>query len=167
MNTNLSKLWDIAEDRGSWCLQSMGSWRVQNDLATEQRCTEKWFSYTYIYIFQIIFHYRLLQNIEHSSMCYIVGPWCLCILYIEVSICQSHLAAPCANDIHRLLHTPADAGCDPFPILLAPTKSVSSGWCQTIAPGNFCLSNLFPLVQILLPSYALQAHCARESTLWE
>ena len=34
----------------------------------------KWFSYTYIHIyilFQIIFYYRLLQDIEYSSLCYI------------------------------------------------------------------------------------------------
>ena len=31
------------------------------------------FIYTYI-IFKIIFHYRLLQDIEYSSLCYKVGP---------------------------------------------------------------------------------------------
>ena len=31
------------------------------------RCTAKWFSYIYIY-FQIIFHYRLFQNIKYSSL---------------------------------------------------------------------------------------------------
>ena len=43
------------------------------------RCTAKWFSYIYtcIYIlFQILFPYRLLQNIEYSSLCYTVGPCC-------------------------------------------------------------------------------------------
>ena len=40
------------------------------------RCTEKWFSYIYIYLFQILFHYRLLQETECSSLCYIVGPCC-------------------------------------------------------------------------------------------
>ena len=31
--------------------------------------------YIYIYIlFQIIFHYRLLQDTEYSSQCYTVGP---------------------------------------------------------------------------------------------
>ena len=36
------------------------------------RSTAKWFSYTYIYIycFQILFPYRLLQIIEYSSLCY-------------------------------------------------------------------------------------------------
>ena len=39
-------------------------------------CTEKWFSlYTYIHIFfSHSFHYGLLQNIEHRSLCYVVGP---------------------------------------------------------------------------------------------
>ena len=39
MHMNLSKLWDIVEDRGDWCaaVQSMGSQRVGHDLATEQQ----------------------------------------------------------------------------------------------------------------------------------
>ena len=41
---------------------------------------------TYILI-QILFHYRLLQDTEYSSLCYTVGPCCLCILYIVVCIC--------------------------------------------------------------------------------
>ena len=39
--------------------------------------------YVYIYIlFLVLFHYRLLQDIEYSSLCYTVGPCCLSILYI-------------------------------------------------------------------------------------
>ena len=55
------------------------------------RCTAKWFSYTYIYIyfFQILFPYRLLQNIEYSSVCYTIGPCWLSILFIAVCTCQS------------------------------------------------------------------------------
>ena len=58
------------------------------------RCTAQWFSFTYIYIYiykiyiyiiyiyiQILFPYKLLQNIEHSSLCYTVGPCWLSILY--------------------------------------------------------------------------------------
>ena len=42
----------------------------------------------YIYLlFQILFHYWLLQDIEYSSLCYTVGPW-LPILYTEKYICQ-------------------------------------------------------------------------------
>ena len=33
--------------------------------------------------------YRLLQNIEYSSLCYTGGPYLLSILYIVVCICQS------------------------------------------------------------------------------
>ena len=40
-------------------------------------------------LFQIIFHYRLLQDIEYSSLSYPVGPYCLSILYIVVGICKS------------------------------------------------------------------------------
>ena len=50
------------------------------------KCTAKWFSYTYI-LFQIIFHYRLLQDTEYSSLYYTVGPCYLSILYIIVCIC--------------------------------------------------------------------------------
>ena len=32
--------------------------------------------------FWILFHYRLLQDIEYSSLCYTVGPCCSPILYI-------------------------------------------------------------------------------------
>ena len=51
------------------------------------RCTAKWFSYTYIYIyfFQILFPYRLLQNIEYSSLCY--TPYWLSVLYIYSHMC--------------------------------------------------------------------------------
>ena len=38
------------------------------------------YSFLYIYI-QIIFHYRLLQDIKHCSLCYTVTPCCLSILY--------------------------------------------------------------------------------------
>ena len=41
----------------------------------------------YIYILsQILFHYKLLQDNEYSSLCYTVGP-CLSILYTVVCIC--------------------------------------------------------------------------------
>ena len=44
----------------------------------------------YIYIcilFQILFHFKLLQDIEYSSPCYTVGPCCSSILYIVMCIC--------------------------------------------------------------------------------
>ena len=34
-------------------------------------------SVRYQFIFRIIFHYRLLHNIEHSSLCYTVAAYCL------------------------------------------------------------------------------------------
>ena len=44
------------------------------------RYTAKWFSYTYIYLFfQILFHYKLLQNTGYRSLCYTVGPCQLAI----------------------------------------------------------------------------------------
>ena len=55
------------------------------------RCSFKWFSCTYMYkyiysSFYILFHYRLLQNIEYRSLCYTVSPCWLSILYIVVCI---------------------------------------------------------------------------------
>ena len=31
-------------------------------------------------LFQILFHYKLLQDTEYSSLCYIVGPYYLSVL---------------------------------------------------------------------------------------
>ena len=36
MDINLSKLWEIVENRGAWVPQSIGSQRVRHDLVTEQ-----------------------------------------------------------------------------------------------------------------------------------
>ena len=41
----------------------------------------------YIYSFSDSFYYRLSQNIEYSSLCYIVGPCCFPILYVLVCVC--------------------------------------------------------------------------------
>ena len=60
------------------------------------RCIAKWFSYiynwiyilnVYIFFFRFFFHYRLLQGIECSFLCYTIGSCCLFILYIVVCIC--------------------------------------------------------------------------------
>ena len=40
-------------------------------------------------LFQILFPFRLLHNIEWSSLCYTVGPCWLSILNIAVCRCQS------------------------------------------------------------------------------
>ena len=41
-------------------------------------------------LFQILFPFRLLQNIEQSSLCYTVGPCWLSVLNIAIFTCQSH-----------------------------------------------------------------------------
>ena len=46
-------------------------------------------TYIYIYIyllFQILFHYRLLQDTEYRSLSYRLGPFCLSVLYKVVYI---------------------------------------------------------------------------------
>ena len=39
----------------------------------------------------ILFHYRLLQDTEYSSLCYTVNPYCLPVLYIVVCTCSKLL----------------------------------------------------------------------------
>ena len=41
----------------------------------------------FFFFFQITFHYRLLQDIEYSSLQYTVNPCCLFILHRVVCIC--------------------------------------------------------------------------------
>ena len=40
-------------------------------------------------LFQILFPFRLLQNIRQNSLCYTVGPCWLSILSIVVCVCMS------------------------------------------------------------------------------
>lgn len=40
----------------------------------------------YIYIFHILYLYDLLQDIEHSSLCYTVRPCCFSVLCIIVCV---------------------------------------------------------------------------------
>ena len=47
-------------------------WSIVDVLVSD--AIAKWFSYTYIYSFSESFSYRLLQNIEYSSLSYTVGP---------------------------------------------------------------------------------------------
>ena len=44
--------------------------------------------FIYIYIlFQILFHYSLLQDTEYSSLCCVAQPYCLSVFYLAVCIC--------------------------------------------------------------------------------
>ena len=43
--------------------------------------------FSVIYIFNILFHYGLSQDVESSFLCYTVRPYCLSILHIIVFIC--------------------------------------------------------------------------------
>ena len=45
--------------------------------------------FIYIFFFRFFFHYRLLQDIEYSSLCYTAGPCCLNSLIKYLSICLS------------------------------------------------------------------------------
>ena len=97
----------VSSSRGSsqprdWTLVSCISGRSFTDWATREtliekcradlqccvgfRCTwKKVIHFTYI-LFQILFLYRLLQDIGYSSLCCAVGPCCLSTLYSFVSV---------------------------------------------------------------------------------
>ena len=40
----------------------------------------------YVFFFRFLFHYRLLQDIEYRSLCYIVGPFGYLFIYTSVYI---------------------------------------------------------------------------------
>ena len=44
-----------------------------------------------MYVFNILFHYRLLQGTEYSSLCYTISPCYTSILYRIVCICWSQV----------------------------------------------------------------------------
>ena len=83
----------LAATCGSWCLRRCRSFlglffSIEVELIYSvvlvsgvQQCD----SVVYI-LFQILFHCRLLQGIEYSSLCYVVGPCCLSILYIVLAL---------------------------------------------------------------------------------
>ena len=49
-------------------------------------------TYAHIYVlFQILFHYTLLQDVEYSSLCYTVSPCSLSVLYIAVHFLNLYL----------------------------------------------------------------------------
>ena len=86
-------------------------------------CTAKWLSYTYtcIYSFQILFPFRLLHNIEESSLCYTGGP---CWLSIDILNAEGW--------IHQL-KTP-DLSLSPAPSLY------SKPWVHSISLSLFLFS---------------------------
>ena len=54
--------------------------------------------YIYVYIlYQILFHYRLLQDNEYSSLCYIVGPYYPRGLQDLSSLTRDQTGAPCSG----------------------------------------------------------------------
>ena len=53
----------------------------------------QWYTYRHSF-FYILFHYSLSKDIDYSSLCYTVGPYCLLILNMIVCICQSQSPKP-------------------------------------------------------------------------
>ena len=65
--------------------------------------TVKWFRYLYVYLsvcipFHIIFHCRLLQGIEYTSLCYTVSPCCLpTFFFFNISLAAQDLSSSTWN----------------------------------------------------------------------
>ena len=104
-----SAAWVSSWTRDWTCVACIGRWILNHYTTTKEvliyffnwsivnlqfclsfKCTTKWFNYIYMYVyifFQILFHYKLLQDIQYSSLCYTVGPCCLPVFYIVVCTC--------------------------------------------------------------------------------
>ena len=52
----------------------------QSDSVTYIEMKKYSFSYTY-FLFQILFHYKLLQDFEYSFLCCTVDPYFFCFIY--------------------------------------------------------------------------------------
>ena len=109
-----------------------------------------------VYFFQILFHYRLLQNIECSSLCSTVGPCWLSILCITVC-----LLIPCLCFLKQNWHVPA---CLSLALFGEDVTGSGAGGKQMVGSGQstrhagFCHFSLLGLLS--LPS-------ARPLFLWE
>ena len=72
----------------------------------------------YVSIFQILFPFRLLQNIEQSTLCYTVGPCWLsilnivvCILYFQVLKKTKHFILSWIIPVSIILGSHCDVCC--------------------------------------------------------
>ena len=72
------------------------------------RYTAKWFSYICI-LFLVLFHYRLLQDTEYSSLCYTVGPCWLSILYIVAAAAAAKSLQSCPTLCDPIDSSPPDS----------------------------------------------------------
>ena len=85
-------------------LMDIGAWWATVHRVTKSPTRLSNFTHTHT-LFQIIFLFRLLQNIEQSSLCYTEGPCWLSILNIEVLACESQtprLSLPLLDNCHNL-----------------------------------------------------------------
>ena len=127
------------------------------------------YMYMYLFFFQIIYPFRLLQNIEHRSLCYTVGPCWLSILFIfsinfiGVQFIYNVVLVSAVQQSQSVVHLQIST---PFQILF-PYKSLQSTEQSSLcyAVGSYQLSILYIVVCIcqsqstnLSPPFPLSNH---------
>ena len=65
-----------------------------------------YFFINYFFLKRILFHYGLSQDIEYSSLCYMVGPCCLSILNVN----NLYLGFPGSSDGEESTYNAGDPG---------------------------------------------------------
>ena len=114
------------------------------------------YTYTHIYtsisvLFQILFPYRLLQDTEHSSLCYTVGPCWLFILYIVVCICSSqtpNLPLPTRFSFLKNCQTLFESDCT---ISHSPQQCMRTQICPQVHQHNNNRQGLLPVFRFQPP----------------
>ena len=92
MDMSLSKFWELVKDREAWCAAVHGVSKSQTQLSELNR-----------FFLQIIFRFRLLNNIKQDSLCYTAGSYWLSILNTAVISIPNSLANPSVTRQRHIL----------------------------------------------------------------
>ena len=144
--------------------------RVDLQCCVRFRCTVNWFSdkYAYVNFFQILFPFKLLQNIKYSSLCYGKNLWggngvAKSWTQLSMRACHSHLISPGKLGHYDCL--PINIGHS-VTLRIFCNAVLACVWCgnlekthlESVFPSSF-LYRLSPLVS--LPHYSAFLSCGR------